>query len=160
MTTRSVEFRAVSGLHIGATARMICAIVSLLYFADLFLKASRKCFWYDELFTVYLCRLADFKHTWAAVMQGGDYNPPVLYLLTRGAERVFGEGLIATRLPEMVGVWLFGICLYLFVSRRVGRLSGLIAALLPFFTDVQAYAYDARPHGITLAWTGLALVSW
>jgi hypothetical protein len=160
MTTRSIEFRAVSRSHLGAMPGMIGAIVSLLYFGDLFLKASRKCFWYDELFTVYLCRLPDFQHTWAAVMQGGDYNPPVLYLLTRGAERVFGEGLIATRLPEILSVWLFGICLYLFVSRRVGRLPGLIAALLPFFTVVQGYAYEARPHGITLAWTGLALVSW
>jgi hypothetical protein len=32
---------------------------------------------------------------------------PLFYLLTRGAERLFGEGLIATRLPEMVGFWLF-----------------------------------------------------
>jgi hypothetical protein len=112
------------------------------------------------LFTVYLCRLPDFKHTWAAVMHGGDYNPPILYVLTRGAESIFGEGLIATRLPEMVGVWLFGVCLYLFVSRRAGRLPGLVAALFPFFTIVQYYAYEARPHGITLAWTGLALVCW
>jgi hypothetical protein len=160
MTTRSIEFRAISPSRLRVAPGTIGVIVSLLYFGDLFLKASRKCFWYDELFTVYLCRLPNFKDTWAAVMQGGDYNPPVLYLFTRGAERVFGEGLIATRLPEIVGVWLFGICLYLFVSRRVGRLPGLIAALLPFFTDVRGYAYDARPHGITLAWTGLALVCW
>lgn len=160
MTTGTLELRAISRSHMRATPGMIGVVVSLLYFGDLFLKASRKCFWYDELFTVYLCRLPSFKHTWAAVMQGGDYNPPVLYLLTRAAERVFGEGLIATRLPEMVGVWLFGICLYLFVSRRAGRLSGLIAALLPFFTIVQYYAYEARPHGITLAWAGLALICW
>jgi Dolichyl-phosphate-mannose-protein mannosyltransferase len=160
MTTRTVEFQAISRSRLRAAPGTIGVIVSLLYFGDLFLKASRKCFWYDELFTVYLCRLPDFKHTWAAVMQGADYNPPVLYLFTRGAERVFGDGLIATRLPEIVCVWLFGICLYLFVSRRVGRLSGLIAALLPFFTIIQYYAYEARPHGITLAWAGLALVCW
>ena len=102
MTTRSIEFRAISPSRLRVAPGTIGVIVSLLYFGDLFLKASRKCFWYDELFTVYLCRLPDFKHTWAAVMQGADYNPPVLYLFTRGAERVFGEGLIATRLPPVV----------------------------------------------------------
>jgi Dolichyl-phosphate-mannose-protein mannosyltransferase len=161
MTTRTVDFPASLKSHTRTTATMIgCLTLSLLYFVDLFLKASRKCFWYDELFTVYLCRLPGFKDTWAAVTQGADENPPVLYLLTRGVERIFGEGPIATRFPEMVGVWLFGICLYLFVSRRVGRIPGVVAALLPFFTIVQYYAYEARPHGITLGWCGLALVCW
>src|SRR5277367_3447932 len=63
------------------------ALFSVLYFADIFLKASRKCFWFDELFTVYLCRLPDFKSTWTAVVHGADFNPPMLYLLTRGAHR-------------------------------------------------------------------------
>jgi hypothetical protein len=136
------------------------ALVSCLYFADIVLRASRKCFWADELFTVYLCRLPSFRSTWAAVSHGADFNPPLFYLLTRGVQRLFGEGLIATRLPEILGVWIFGVCLYLFVSRRLGRIPGLIAALLPFFTVVQFYAYEARPHGLVLGWLGLALVCW
>ena len=161
MATKEVKFRTgpIPKTYSG-TAAIWFAAVSLLYFADILLKASRKRFWYDELFTVYLCRLPDFKHTWAAVRLGGDYNPPVLYMLTRGAARIFGEGLIASRLPEMVSVWIFGICLYLFVARRAGRLSGLVAGLFPFFTAAQYYAYEARPHGITLGWCGLALVCW
>ena len=161
MAIEELKFRtgAISKTY-STTAALWFVILSLLYFADILLKASRKRFWYDELFTVYLCRLPDFKHTWAAVTQGGDYNPPVLYLLTHGAERIFGEGLIGSRVPEMVSVWIFGICLYLFVARRAGRLSGLVAGLFPFFTTAQYYAYEARPHGITLGWCGLALVCW
>ncbi len=136
------------------------ALVSAVYFADIFLKASRKCFWLDELFTTYLCRLPSFKSTWAAVLSGADFNPPLLYLLTRGTQRLFGEGLIATRLPAMVGVWLFGVCLFLFVSRRAGVISGFVAGTFPFFTLAQYYAYEARAHGIVLGWCGLTLVCW
>jgi hypothetical protein len=135
-------------------------LVSAVYFADTFFRASRKCFWFDELFTTYLCRLPTFKSTWTAVVHGADFNPPMLYLLTRGAHRLFGEGPIATRLPAMVGVWLFGVCLFLFVAKRTGVVSGIIAGCFPFFTLAQHYAYEARAHGIVLGWCGLALVCW
>jgi len=135
-------------------------LVSIVYFADIFLKASHKCFWFDELFSVYLCRLPSFTSTWSAVMHGADFNPPLFYLLTRGAERLFGEGLIATRLPQMVGFWLFCICLFLFVSRRAGAISGFIAGVFPFFTLAKYYAFEARAHGIVLGWCGLALLCW
>jgi hypothetical protein len=136
------------------------ALVSAFYFADIFLKASQKCFWLDELFTTYLCRLSNFKSTWVAVLHGADFNPPLLYLFTRIAQWVFGEGLIASRLPAILGVWLFGVCLFLFVSKRVGVIPGFIAGIFPFFTLAQYYAYEARPHGIVLGWCGLALVCW
>jgi hypothetical protein len=136
------------------------ALVSAVYFADIFLKAREKCFWFDELFTVYLCRLPSFSALWTAVLRGADFNPPLFYLLTCGAQRIFGDGLIATRLPATVGVWVFGICLLLFVSRRAGMACGFIAGLFPFFTLAQYYAYDARAHGITLGWCGLALLCW
>jgi hypothetical protein len=136
------------------------ALVSAVYFADIFIKASHKCFWFDELFTTYLCRLRDFKTTWTAVTHGADFNPPMLYLLTRGAHWLFGEGLIATRLPAMLGVWIFGVCLFLFVTRRAGVVSGIIAGTFPFFTLAQYYSYEARAHGIVLGWCGLTLVCW
>jgi len=161
MITKTTECRTTVISRDSPAKVLLCGLaVSALYFTIMFLKASRKCFWYDELFTVYLCRLPDFRHIWLAVLHGGDYNPPILYLLTRGVERVFGEGLIVTRLPEMAGVWIFGLCLYLFVARRVGRWSGLVAALFPLFTVIEYYAYDARPHGITVGWCGLALLCW
>lgn len=136
------------------------AVVSVVYFMDVFLKASRKCFWFDELFTVYLCRLPTARDTWTAVTHGADFNPPLFYLLIRGSQRTFGEGLIATRLPATVGVWIFCVCLFLFVARRVGVVSAFIAGAFPFFTLVQYYAYEARAHGIVLGWCGLALVCW
>ena len=135
-------------------------LLSVVYFADVFWRASRKPFWFDELFTVYLCRLPSLKSTWIAVQHGADFNPPLFYVFTRISEALFGEGNIATRLPEMVGVWLLCFCLFVFIARRHGRLSGLIAAAFPLLTLAFYYAYEARPHGITLGWCGLALLCW
>ncbi len=142
--------------------RTVCGVIalSLVYFADVMWRSSRKPFWFDELFTVYLCRLPSMKSTWIAVQHGADFNPPLFYVFTRISEKIFGEGLIATRLPEMLGVWLFCFCLFVFVGRRLGRLPGLIAAAFPLLTLALHYAYEARPHGITLGWCGLALICW
>ncbi|HEX6495891.1 MAG TPA: glycosyltransferase family 39 protein [Acidobacteriaceae bacterium] len=136
-------------------------LLSALYFADTLLRASLKTFWYDELVTVYLCKLPTFGATWAAVLHGGaDLNPPLLYLLTRWSQYLFGEGLISTRLPELLGFWVFTLCLYRFVSRRLGPLRGAIAALFPVFTLAHYYAYEARPHGILLGSFGLMMLCW
>jgi hypothetical protein len=136
------------------------ALLSSLYFADTLLRASAKTFWCDELYTVYLCRLPSFSATWAAVLHGCDFNPPLLYLLTRTSEHFLGEGPIATRLPALLGFWIFALGLYVFSSRRLGRLCGLIAALLPSFTLAYFYASEARASGIVLGWAGLMLVCW
>jgi hypothetical protein len=160
-TTATADYEQRSGSDgFGWLAVAGISLVSVIYFADMVLRAGHKCFWFDELFTVYLCRLPSFTGTWSAVMHGVDFNPPLFYLLTRGAQRLFGEGLIATRLPAMVGVWDFCICLFFFVARRAGMIPGFIAGVFPFFTLAQYYAYEARAHGILLGWCGLALVCW
>lgn len=136
------------------------ALVSLLYFADIFVRSAGKPYWYDELFTVYLCRLPSFVDTWKAVLHGADLNPPLFYLLTRTSQSVFGQGQIATRLPEALGVWLLGISLFIFVSRRLGALAGAVAGIFPFFTLAKYYAFEARPHGVVVGWCGLAFICW
>jgi hypothetical protein len=135
-------------------------LLSALYFTDTLLRATLKTFWYDELVTIYLCRLPSFHATWTAVLQGADLNPPLFYLLTRWAQHFSGEGLIASRLPAAIGFWIFSICIYGFVARRLGRLCGLIASLVPWFTLAHFYAYEARPHGVLLGWCGLMLLCW
>jgi Dolichyl-phosphate-mannose-protein mannosyltransferase len=135
-------------------------LISALYFADTLLRASLKTFWYDELITVYLCRLPSFAATWSAVLHGCDFNPPLFYLFTRAAQHLFGEGLICSRLPAILGFWIFSASIFIFVRRRLGPLYGAIAALLPIFTLAHNYAYEARPHGSVLGWFGLMLVCW
>ncbi len=133
---------------------------SLLYFSDVFLRSSEKYFWYDELFTVYFARLPSAAALWRALNSGIDFNPPFFYWLTHLSNALLGEGLVATRLPEILGFWVFSLCLFRFVSRRSGSLAGFVAMLFPMTTGAYFYAYEARPHALVLGFCGLALVTW
>jgi hypothetical protein len=141
-------------------ATLIIVVFSIVYFADVLLRASGKFFWYDELFTVYLCRLPNMHSLWAALADGVDYNPPLFYVFTGICTRLFGEGNISVRLPEVFGYWIFSLCLYRFASQRAGMLAGTIAMLFPMITSAYYYAYEARPHAIVFGFCGLALVCW
>ncbi|HTR35472.1 MAG TPA: hypothetical protein VMH80_06205 [Bryobacteraceae bacterium] len=135
-------------------------LVSLAYFLITIYRAQRKLFWFDELFTFYIARLPDLGSIWAACKSGADFNPPLLYLLTRWSQAVFGAAELGTRMPQIVGFWLFCLCLYRLVSVRGGVLAGFIALLFPLTTGGYWYAYEARSYGLVLGFFGLALICW
>ena len=139
---------------------LILFLFSFAYFAATIFRASRKLFWFDELFTVYVSRLPEMGAVWAALRQGVDFNPPLFYVLTRFSQALFGEGHVATRLPEIIGFWIFCLCLFRFVSVRASVLAGTISMLFPMVTTAYYYGYEARPHGIVLGFCGMALVCW
>jgi hypothetical protein len=89
-----------------------------------------------------------------------DAAPPLTHLLTHFAVSWFGRGEIAARLPEIAGFWIFCLCLYRFVRRRLGIFYGLAALLLPVATQAYDYAYEARAYGLVLGFCGLMLVCW
>ncbi len=132
---------------------------SVFYFTDVCLRASEKYLWFDEIYTLYQSRLS-LHGLWGALQAGFDFNPPLVYLLTKASNAPFGEGLITTRLPEILGFWIFCVCLFRFVSKRAGPLAGFSAMVLPMATGAFYYAYDARPPGLVLGFCGLALVAW
>ena len=139
--------------------RVVLAVFSIAYFALTFYRASRKLFWFDELFTVYLSRLPDFRSLWRFLLNSVDFQV-VLLLLTRFSEHIFGEGHIAIRLPAILGFWVFCLCLFRFVSLRLSVLSASVSLLFPLVTGAYFYAYEARAYGIVLGFCGIALVSW
>jgi hypothetical protein len=87
----------------------------------------RRPFWFDEIFTLYISRLPDLGSIWSACTHGVDFNPPLLYLLTRWSQAVFGANELGARIPQVVGYWVFCLCLYRFVSMRTNALAGFIA---------------------------------
>ncbi len=134
--------------------------ITVGYFSDTVFRASRKLFWFDEIFTVYLARLPDWKSLWHVLLAGVDFNPPVLYILTRFSNSILGESQVSARLPEIIGFWIFCWCLLRFVWRRSSALGGLISMMFPMITLAYWYAYEARPYGIELAFCGIALLCW
>ncbi len=135
-------------------------LASIGYFGITCYRAHRRLFWFDEIFTYYISRLPDIGSIWYACTHGVDFNPPLLYLLTRWSQGLFGATELGTRMPQIVGFWVFCLCLYRFVSVRSNALAGFIALLLPLTTGAYWYAYDARSHGAVLGFFGLGLISW
>jgi hypothetical protein len=123
-------------------------------------RAGSKALWYDELFTFYMSHLPSMGAIWAGLKQGADLNPPLLYVATRAVFHWFGDGPVATRLPAMIGFLLMSICLYRFVARRTNALYGFVAMLFPWITGAARYAYEARPYGLVMGFSALALVCW
>jgi Dolichyl-phosphate-mannose-protein mannosyltransferase len=130
------------------------------YFAITFYRAQRRLFWFDEINTVYIARLHDLGSIWSACTHAGDFNPATFYLLTRWSEAAFRANELGARIPQVVGFWVFCLCLYCFVSIRTNALAGFIALLFPITTPGYWYAYEARPYGLVLGFFGLALISW
>jgi hypothetical protein len=135
-------------------------IFSIVFIGLTSLRALAKPLWYDELFTYYMSRLPGIKSMWSAVKDGADLNPPLLYLATRAAQRVFGDGLIATRLPAILGCLTMLLCLFGFVARRCGAAYGFAAMLFAALSGAYTFAYEARSYGMVLGFCGISLVMW
>jgi hypothetical protein len=134
--------------------------VFVLVYSLVTVAHAKRRFWYDELFTVYLCRLPHFSDIWAALMDGLDFNPPILYLTTRLSHQLLGDSPVTTRFPQMIGFLVMCLCLYVFVRRRCGQVYGFAAMCFPLVTAAYSYSSEARAYGIVLGFCGLSAVSW
>jgi hypothetical protein len=138
---------------------LLCGF-SILYLVITSSLASRKPMWYDELFTLYISRLAGFSDIWSALLTGADQTPPFFHLITRASFSLFGVNHLSIRLPEVLGFWVMSLCLFRFVSKRSSALYGFAAMLFPLATKAYYYAYEARPYGIVLGLSALSLLCW
>lgn len=132
----------------------------LVMYAIVTLAHAQRRFWYDEFFTYYICRLPHLSDIFHAVMDGLDFNPPLLYLTTRLSWNAFGVSPMTTRIPQMLGFLVFCLCIFVFTRRRAGTLFGFAAMSFPLLTAAYGYSSEARPYGIVMAFCGLAAIFW
>lgn len=141
-------------------AGVMLSLLSALYLIVVGLIAVRKQLENDELFTLNIARLPALADVWLALQTGAEQLPPFFYVLTRVSLSLFGESNISLRLPAILGFWVMSLCLFRFVSRRSTALYGLLAILFVLTTGAYYYAFEARPYGLVLGFSGLALVCW
>ena len=139
---------------------LLLAAVSFVYFAATSVLASRKPMWNDELFTYFIAQAPTLSGIWSALLTGADQNPFPFYVLTRWSLALFGVNEWALRLPEMIGVWVAGLCLFHIVARQTEGLYGFVAMAFLFITGANFYSYEARPYGLVLAFSSLAWMFW
>ena len=115
--------------------------------------------WHDELFTFYIAQ-APSLHAMLDQIRTVDLNPPLSYLLTRLSFHLFGAGTLQCRLPEIAGFALALLGVFAFVRRRAGNAFALLAAALLFGSRAGELVFQARPYGLMLGTSALALAFW
>jgi hypothetical protein len=139
---------------------LVLGVVSSVYFFTTWILASNKPMWNDEMFTYFIARAPTLSSVWSALLTGADQNPFPFYILSRWSLSLFGGNELALRLPEMIGVWGAGFCLFLIVARLAEPLYGFVAMVFLFVTGANFYSYEARPYGLVLAFSSLAWLFW
>lgn len=123
--------------------------------------ALSKPFWFDEICTWIVVRQPNLHAIWSALERPADGQPPLYYLVERGAARLAGNELLSFRIPSIVSFCAAIAFIFLFVRKRSGGACALICAAIPFLTLVyDPYAVEARPYALIIALVSLALVCY
>jgi hypothetical protein len=117
-------------------------------------------FWFDEVLTFYLAALPNFRVLWRALTAHAESGSPVFHLITKLSADMFGWTTFGLRVPAIVGYLTMMLCVYFIVRRYAGSLYAAIGALSGFLTFAPFYATEARPYGLLLGLSGIALVCW
>ncbi len=139
---------------------LLLAVVSLAYLVGAAVVAIRQPLWNDELYTLLIADSPTMSDVWSALATGADQVPPPFQIVTRVSLALFGINRFALRVPEILGFWLMAICLYRFVSRRVGGIYGIVTMSFPLITGAYDYAHEGRAYALVLGFGALALLSW
>jgi hypothetical protein len=123
-------------------------------------QAWYKLLWNDELFTLYTAQLPTYSDIWLLLASGVEGLPPTFHILTRMFLKMGGVNHLALRLPEILGVGVMSLCLFVIVSRRSSAVYGLVAMLLPLVTHAFYYATEARSYGLVLGLAAVSLLCW
>jgi hypothetical protein len=140
--------------------RFILGSLIAFYLGQAVFLASQKRFWFDEILGLTGATVAHWSDILPTIARGLDYNPPLYYFAIRGSVWAFGDGQIAVRLPSILGMLCFLVCLYRFTLRRSSPIYAAVAFMFPLILPVRNYAYEARSYGMALGLLGLALVAY
>lgn len=139
---------------------MLLAVFTVGFAVMTTVRAAGKPFWHDEIFTLVAADLPTAATLWTALRDGLDLSPPLNTFATRYVHETIGAGHVASRLPPMIGVWLACLVAFTLVRRRTNVVVATAALILPCYTSVYRYAYEARGYGLMTACFAVALYAW
>jgi hypothetical protein len=124
------------------------------------LNAYRTPFWHDEVYTALVSELPNHDAIRRALGDAVDAQPPLYYYVARAAKLIISDDHLAYRVPSVFGFTIAVLAIYLIVSKRGDRLSGLVASALLITLPAANYAYEARPYAALLGCVCVALLAW
>ena len=134
--------------------------VLLSEFGVLFLRAGRKLFWYDELFTFFVSKIHPFSLLLRALWAGVDGMPPGYHAMIQLASMLPGDPLVTFRLPSILGYILTLLGIYWFVCKRFPTVAGLAAVLLVTLSPFRGYALEARSYALLVGSLAISAALW
>lgn len=137
------------------------AMLAAYALARSLVAAMGKFLWYDELLTLTISGLGNWKAIMGALRLPLDGQPPLFHLIEHYAGSVSGKPEIALRLPSIMAIPCTLICVFVYVKRRAGEMVGALCAVAVLMTQVfQNYAAEARPYCLVVACIAFALVCY
>lgn len=141
-------------------AHSVLMLVLIFEFSVLFLGASRRSFWYDELLTSHVSSFQPFSRFWSAIKAGVDGMPIGYYLIVRAARMLPGDLAVTLRLPSILGYLMTLLGVYWFAGKRLPALAGLAGVFLITLSPFRDYALEARSYSLLVGFLAISAVLW
>jgi hypothetical protein len=139
------------------------ALLTCILCAELILLASgalQKHFWYDELFTLYLAQIRPFSSFLEVMTSGVDPMTTVFMGLMYSAAALPIDPHLALRLPTILGYLLAILGVFLFVRKRYGGTTAIVAVLMVCLSPLRPYGIEARPYAMLTGFLAMAAACW
>ena len=135
-------------------------VLAILFLVCTSVRALRRPLWADEILTRYVAALPSLDAIDKALAAHTESSPPIFHLVTKLSCIALGWNPLGLRFPAMAGYLAMILVVYFVVSRYAGPLYAAIGALCTYLTNVPYYASEARPYGLLLGLSCIALVCW
>ena len=132
----------------------------LLCYLPMSAALIRRHLWLDELATYYISGAPSFHRMFEALGSGIDYNPPLIYLITRAWQFIVGPDETLSRIPVAAAFFLASIGVFLFLKPRINSMWATCAVLMFWSTPSFYFATELRPYALVLMFFSFVLLGW
>jgi hypothetical protein len=131
------------------------ALFTILFLACSIERGLRTKLWSDELYTIYMAKLASA----GDIIALNDASPPLYPIIAHWLLPIIGNDALAVRLPTTLGYCAMILGVLAFCRRRLPAAFAFGAALLACERTVF-YATEGRTYGLVLGCAAGALLFW
>src|SRR5271165_4694422 len=90
--------------HADIWSLVAAAVLAAFFFATSIYISAHRSYWFDEILTVDIAQLPDYRMIWSAVTHGVDGGSPVYDLVVRGFDKLPVNKEVAARLPSVIAM--------------------------------------------------------
>lgn len=130
-------------------------LFTLAFLACSIVRDLRTTLWFDEIFTLYLAKLASPQE----IINFNDAAPPLYPIIVHWLLPVLGNDALAVRLPATLGYCAMMLCVWVFCRKRLPAAFAFAASLLVFERGLY-FATEGRAYGLVLGCAAGALLCW